>query len=487
MNQQRWRRLGVLIVAAGAIALSAADWNQWRGALRDGVDHDSPRLIQSLPEGGLAAAWVNKELPGAGGGGWSCPVVAQGKVFLYSHVRAKDAEKDLPPRKYPSLTEERKAEMSPDEIKAYEQARGEEEAQRRRMLRYHDRIQCLDAASGELLWTSDSPSKFTQFPQSSSPAVVENHLYLLGAGRLARCLEIENGKELWHTRLPGDFSEECQHSSFALADGVAVVLAGRLFALDAATGKILWQSEDPPTADLHASPVVWEHKRKSWFIASVSGRDTVCVEPRTGEEAWRISADVGHATPLVVGDRLITYGHSRKNGLRCFRISLEGAEPEWSYSGISDPGSSPLVLRDRLFVQGEKRLACLDLATGKPVWTAELDFRDPRYTSLVAGDDTVFYALEGLLAFSATADRFTPVWQGKLDNAGLLADEPTFRRLLDADRLESTAEGQKQFERLWRQKFSGGGPLACTTPALAGGRLYLRTSSGVVCLDLTKR
>lgn len=487
MDTQRWLVYGVLFVPMLASESSAADWGQWRGPRRDGVDHDSPSLVSSLPEEGLQPVWLNRDLPGVGGGGWSSPIVAKGRVFLCSHVRAKDAERDLPPWKHPSLTENQKAEMSPDKLKEYERARGEEDAERRRLLRYDDRVHCLDAASGDLLWTSNSPSKHTQFPQSSSPAVVNDRLYLLGAGRVAHCLDIADGKELWHTRLPGDFKEECQHSSFAVADGVAVVLAGKLFALDAASGKLLWQSDDPEARDLHSSPIVWEHGGKTSFIAAISGRDVVCVEPRTGTEQWRVAANVGHATPLVVGDRLITYGQSRKNGLRCFRLSAEEAKPEWGYSGISDSGSSPVVLGDRVFVQGEKRLACVDLESGEAVWTAELALNEPRYTSLVAGDGKVFYTFGGVLAFSATTSSFEPLFQGKLDNAGLLAVEETFRKQLDADRLEATAEGQKQFEKLWRQKFSGGGPLACTSPALVDGRLYLRTSKGVACLDLRSK
>lgn len=487
MTKSNYSIIGVFLVALLAGELSAADWGQWRGPRRDGVDHECPPLLAKLPETGLKPVWFNKELPGAGGGGWSSPIVAQGKVFLYSHVRAKDAEKDLPPQKYPSLSDKQKAEMSEDDVKEYERVRGEEEAERRRLLCYEDRVHCLDAESGELLWTSNSPSKYTQFPQSGSPAVVGNRLYLLGGGRIARCLDTKNGQELWHTRLPGEFKEECQHSSFAVADGVAAVLAGKLFALDAASGKMLWEGDDTPAGDLHSSPVVWEHAGKSWFIAAVSGRDVVCVEPRTGEEAWRIAANVSQATPLVVGDRLITYGPSRKNGLRCFSISPEDAEPEWGYSGISDPGSSPVVLDGRVFVQGEKRLACLDLETGEPVWTADLNLHDPRYTSLVAGDGKVFYALDGVLAFPTDADEFAPLWRGKLDRTGLLVEEQTFRKELDADQLESTAEGQKKFEKLWRERFSGGGPVTCTSPALAGGRLYVRTNSGVACLDLRRK
>ena len=462
MNASPLRSFGAALLSIVTLAtgLFAADWNQWRGPGRDGVDHESPPLVSSLPEDGLEPAWSTPNLPGANGGGWSSPVVAQGKVFLFSHGRAKDAEKDLPPLKHPPLTEKQKAEMSEAEVKEYERVRGEEDAKRRRLLRYEEIVHCLDANSGELLWTNSTPTKYTHHSQSSSPAVVNDRLYLLGATRVARCLDIENGEELWKIRLPGEFTEECYHSSFAVADGVAVVLAGKLFALDAASGKLLWQSDDAESRDLHASPVVWEQKGKSWFIAAVSDREVVCLEPRSGKEEWRIKADVRHSTPVLAGDRLITYGHSRKHAVRCFRLSATEPELEWGYSGINDPGSSPVVHNGRIFVQGWKQIACLALDSGEPLWTAELSVNEPRYTSLVAGENKVFYAFDGLLAFSASADSFEPFWHGKFEKEQLLAEETASR------------------------KPAGGGPLACTSPALVNGRLYLRTASGVACYDL---
>ena len=442
-------------------SFSAADWNQWRGPGRDGVDHQSPPLVSKLPESGLEPVWLTQNLPGASGGGWSSPVVAQGKVFLFSHSRVKDSDKSLPPQKYPPLTEEQKAEKSQAELMEYERVRGEEQAQRRKLMRYEEFVHCLDAGSGQLLWTNTASSKGTQFSQSSTPAVVGNRLFLLGSECVARCLDTESGKELWKARLPGEFIEECHHSSFVVADGVAAVLAGKLFALDPATGKLLWQSEDREARELHSSPMVWEQDGKSWFIAALSDREIVCFEPRSGKEQWRIKADVRHSSPVLTGDRLITYGHSRKNSVRCFRLSSTEPELEWAQSGINDPGSSPVVHHGRVFVQGANRLACLDLESGDPLWTVELGLNNPRYTSLVAGENKVFYAFEGLLAFSASAQSFEPFWHGKFDKAGLLTDD---------------SASQKQS--------AGGIPLACASPALVEGRLYLRTASGVACYDL---
>jgi outer membrane protein assembly factor BamB len=120
-----------------------------------------------------------------------------------------------------------------------------------------------------------------------------------------------------------------------------------------------------------------------------------------------------------------------------------------------------VVHNGRVFVQGGNQLACLDLESGDPLWTVELGLNNPRYTSLIAGENKVFYAFDGLMVFSASAESFEPFWHGQFDKEGLLTEE---------------SSSQKQP--------AGGGPLACTSPALVEGRLYLRTASGVACYDL---
>ena len=123
---------------------------------------------------------------------------------------------------------------------------------------------------------------------------------------------------------------------------------------------------------------------------------------------------------------------------------------------VPDPGSSPVVVGDAVFVQGDRRLASVDLKTGKATWTARLDLNRPRYTSLIAADGKAFYAFDGLLCFAASADAFQPLMQAVIDRNGLLAEEEAFRRKLGIDELERTAEGQKEAEQLWKKEIGSG-------------------------------
>ena len=464
-----------------------ADWHQWRGEHRDGVAHECPPLVDALPPGGLRPTWISAgTIPSAQSGGWSSPVVAEGKVYLAVHRRQRVGGGELPPRQFPALPPEKRTGMSDEEFRRYEEQRRIEDEQRAKRFRYDELVYCWDAETGKERWVFETPSRYTRFPQSSSPAIFDGRLYVLGAGRVARCLDAETGEQLWQTQLPGDFRDEFLQSSLAVADGAAIVLAGWLFGLDCTTGRILWQGDPQKTQGTHTSPVVWSHEDRELVIVNVAGNQTICITPRTGEELWRVTTEGGQATPVVVEDKLITYGNNRRKGLRCFQLSASGAEPLWVHQRLSDPGSSPVVVDGTVFVQGERRLAGVDLKTGKALWSTLLDLENPRYTSLVAADEKIFYAYDGLLCFAADRDEFTPLMQGKVDASGLLAEESEFRKRLKIDELELTAQGQQEAERIWRQQIHNQGPLPCVTPAIDDGKLYLRLKDRIACYDLRK-
>ena len=76
------------------------------------------------------------------------------------------------------------------------------------------------------------------------------------------------------------------------------------------------------------------------------------------------------------------------------------------------------------------------------------------------------------------------VINAKIDEKGRLGSVASFREQLKIDELETTAEGQRKAERIWRRKFNKNSPLACSSPAIADGRIYIRVRNGIACYDL---
>ncbi|QDU38369.1 outer membrane biogenesis protein BamB [Maioricimonas rarisocia] len=465
-----------------ALPVSAGDWNQWRGSGRDGLAETSPPLIETLPPEGLVPVWKSEPIKSARSGGWGSPSVAGSRVYLFTHE--KEQQFDPGKKKFPWLSPDKRVGMTDEEYAEYERNRRDEDEARAKAFAFRERVYCFDAETGETKWISRSESVYTRFPQSGSPTVIDGRIYILGAGRQARCLDASNGNDVWTTRIPGEFRDEFYQSSILVVEGVAVVAATNLFGLNAKTGEIVWQVDEQKSRTTHSSPVSWNSGDGEYVIINFAGGQTACVDPHDGAELWRVKSEGGLSTPVVVGDRLITYGNSRQKGVRCFALNKQEPELVWHFRGVQDKGSSPVVVDGHLYVQGEKRVACIDIETGDREWTDFLDLASPQYTSLIAADGKVFYAHDGLTCFRATPDGFESLIEAKFDAEGRVATEEYFRDVLNLDEIEKEENGLEKSTRLYQKHVGRHGPLRCATPAISNGRMYVRTNDALVCYDL---
>lgn len=64
-----------------------SDWPQFRGPNRDGVALNSPKLMNTWPKEGPPLVWKSDWIQGSLDGGCGHPVVAGGKVFVYSNAK----------------------------------------------------------------------------------------------------------------------------------------------------------------------------------------------------------------------------------------------------------------------------------------------------------------------------------------------------------------------------------------------------------------
>ena len=469
--------------------VNAGDWTQWRGNDRNGVASDSPSLVASLPEGGLPAAWVSEPIgSGKNEGGWGSPVVvnfpgdkaAEQRVYLFTHRRVKVGEE--PKKLFPWLPPEKRVGMSDAEYAEYEVKRRDEDEAIAKAFIFRETIYCLNAADGKEVWKNETDSVYTRFPQSGSPTVADGRLYILGAGGHVRSVDALTGESIWKVRLPVSFRDEFWQSSFLITDDLAIFLAGHLYAVNLEDGSIAWEGDPKATTGTHTSPVLWHHGGTNFVVLNTGHGTTTCVEAATGKEVWTVDSEAGLSTPVIAGDRLITYSNSRKKGLRCFSMSTSGAEEQWVFNGCQDKGSSPVAVGNYVYVQGEKRLACVNLETGDSEWMATLDIGQPQYTSLVAADSKVYYALEGVLCVEATPDEFRPLFNAKVDDTGLLSTEDALREMHGINALAKANQGEA--EKLYQSKIGRQGPLTCATPAIADGRMYVRLKNALACYDL---
>ena len=457
---------------------SADDWPQWLGPTRTGVvPAERLDVIDRLPATGLAPEWRTGD---ALAGGWGSPIVSGDRVFLFTyHLRPRPGV-TLDEPEYPSLTPQKKAEMSPAELSRYDADQAREAAVRARASTlFEDRLHCFDLKTGEPIWETQWEGRYVRWGQSSTPAAREGVLYVVGSDRQVHAVAEADGAVVWVTQQSGPDLDEPVSSSVAFAEGKAIVLLDTLRAFDLKTGDLVWDAGES-CPGVHSSPSLWQGPEGAVAVVNIKGNKTVGVRASDGSELWRLDTGAENSTPVISGDRMVTYGTSRKGGVGCYELA---ATPRklWSYHRAADPGSSPSVSGETVVVAGDATLTCLDLETGKPIRRDRLDLAKSEFSSPLIVGDRVILADQGLWIVRPTAGKGDQAIEARFNAAGVMATPDQHREWIGLGKLDSTKR-----ETVWKSEVLDRGLVECTSPAMADGRLILRLKTGLACYRIAR-
>src|SRR5581483_438550 len=344
-NPAEMARRGGAKLAVAPVAAADVGWPQWRGPTRDG----------RAPAGPLRTDWDKnppKPLWSAEcGGGFSSLAVVGGRVY----------------------TQDR---------------RGESE-----------RVFCLDAETGKLLWEHAYPADYSAMKKGyttgprATPTVEANRVYTVGATGRLLCLEAPPPggppKLLWEHDLIGEFRAEIPEWGVAcspLVDGDLVIVQpggkdGTVAAFDKVSGGLRWKAGSNPAG--YSSPVAATVGGVR-VVYALTGDALLCVRAADGEllsqYKWKTPTTfVGNiATPVVVDDYVFVSSaydkgcallHAVPDG---DRVTLE--EVYARNRRVMQNHHSTCVYKDGfLYGFDESRLKCVDFSKGaeKADWEAE--------------------------------------------------------------------------------------------------------------------
>lgn len=179
---------------------------------------------------------------------------------------------------------------------------------------------CLDRASGKVLWRQEAPrDRFesyqpTNSPASPTPATDGRHVYVFFGdfGLLAYTVE---GKEVW--RLPmGPFNNVNGHgSSPILADGKLVLICDQdtdsfLIAVDQKSGRVAWKVSRPEVTRGYATPAVFRPKKGAAELIVPGAYQVVAYALDSGEKLWWVRGMAWQlkSVPLIDGDVIYVNG-----------------------------------------------------------------------------------------------------------------------------------------------------------------------------------
>ena len=191
----------------------AGDWPQWRGEGRNGVDADSPPLIESLPRQGFSRSGSVSQSSRRGTGDSPPRSLLTGGVYLFCPRTRTTRETGT--GQYPYLSPDKRTGCRRGVCQIRADRRDESE-RRARAYAFKEIVYCLDAESGETQWKNVRDSVYSRWPQSGSPVVAGGRLYVLGGARIMRCVDAVPARTSGRLRFPGEFRDEYWQASPAL-------------------------------------------------------------------------------------------------------------------------------------------------------------------------------------------------------------------------------------------------------------------------------
>ena len=314
----------------------ASDWPQFRGPNRDGR-WDETGVLESFPKEGLKIEWRHPV-----GGGFSSPVVAQGKVFV------TDVELTKPTSR--------------------------------------ERIHCFEAKTGKVLWVhvyEEHYGEWTFVPErgagpTATPIVEQGRLYAVGANGFIHCLNIETGKVIWKKNLWDEYTVEemgCRPSPL-IEGSLLIVFTGAkpgatVLALDKLTGKEVWKALDEHASN--SSPIVITSAGRRQLIVWTD-RSLSSIDPANGNIFWHelmiTSNNDDVATPMFWENRLLVSGLMMELSTNSPSMTFRWPENRVPARRILSNTSTPWPEGEYIYsCKSPGDLVCLEAATGKQLWS----------------------------------------------------------------------------------------------------------------------
>lgn len=150
---------------------------------------------------------------------------------------------------------------------------------------------------GDKLWSTPYGRPWTKsFPETrTTPTLYKSKLYVISGIGDVTCIDASDGKVVWSEQVGDRFKAMlalygAAESPLIVDDKVIYTPGGEIttiVALDAATGKLVWQSESYNQENSYVSPVIINHNGVRQIV-TCTGDYLVGVNPEDGKIVWKV-------------------------------------------------------------------------------------------------------------------------------------------------------------------------------------------------------
>ncbi len=410
--------VGALQLTSGIVA--AQEWTRFRGPNGTGVSE-----AKTIPVKWTEADYNWKaEIPGIG---HSSPAVWGDKVFLLS--------------------------ADPDTATRY--------------------MLCYSTVDGKELWKREYKSTPHRLHArssyaSSSPCVDENHVYIGWSEPAAATLKAfkHDGTEAWSLNLGRDVSQHGFGASPILYEDLVILHnsqqaeelrdgdlpgEGFMMAFKRDSGKEVWRTQLVSKNNCYSVPFIYTPEGGADELVCIStGNGVFSLDPRTGEKNWAVE---GVFKMRTVGSPIYAGGH-------VFGTTGSGAFAG-NYVAAVKPGTHAEVV--------------YELKNSNT-------FKAPYVPTLIAKGDTVFGLYDKGFAVCFDAPTGKVHWlertEGAFSGSPILVNDRIYC-MDEAGLCWVIAADEKQLKVLAKNEI---GEPSHSTPAVSGGKLFLRTFSHLICV-----
>ena len=326
-------------------------------------------------------------------------------------------------------------------------------------------VHCIEAASGNVLWKREY--EFAPYGQhrdnayaAATLAVDAEHVYApwINPQRYELVALDHEGKEVWKTDLGPFKSQHMNGSSPVLVEDLVVLVNDQekpgescVVALDRKTGKERWKLPRKSEKSTTGTPCVYQPKDGvPQVVVASNGHGLTGIDARSGKVVWEIEDASPFrvvASPVIAGDVIVTNSGEGAKNRAMIAVRANGVEKPtvlYRHTGNTPYVPSVVVKGKLLFTWNDVgQVTCMDAVSGEKIWQENVGSQ--YYGSpICVGDRLYCVSKNGDVVCVAAKEKF------ELLGKTLLAEQ------------------------------------SHATPAVAGGRMFVRTISHLYCIGGTK-